>query len=298
MVSRGDFLQAGAVAGALGVAAAGEASPAAAAGGRIKMRWFGGGVYELASLDDSAIVLVDAWIWNNTGWTAFGIEKPPELRSAAAYAAHLKSRNPGAVLVALTHDHGDHIGDYFELLAALVSAGLPVMTTGQSDLMRVGLVPKFKAANLDMPTLVANKGAGMNFGGETVHGPIRAWLVPAIHSTALAYPSAGFMLDFAGTRVYASGDTDYFGDMHELGKRYQPKIGVVCCGNGAFTMGPAEAAMTCKAVGVAHAVPVHYAHNPLVLGPHAGEQFAREVAKISSQIAVTVMHPGESVTIS
>ena len=43
-------------------------------------------------------------------------------------------------------------------------------------------------------------------------------------------------------RVYASGDTDYFGDMLDLGKRYQPQIAVVCVGNGAFTMGPNDAA--------------------------------------------------------
>jgi L-ascorbate metabolism protein UlaG (beta-lactamase superfamily) len=172
------------------------------------------------------------------------------------------------------------------------------MTTGQSDLMRVGLVPKFKAANLDMATLVANKGAGMNFGGVTSHGTIRAWLVPAIHSTALGYPPAGFILDIGSTRVYASGDTDYFGDMHDLGKRYQPQIAVVCVGNGAFTMGPNDAAMTCKAFGVSHAVPVHYAHNPLVLGIHAGDQFAAAVAKTSPQTKVTVMHPGQSITIS
>ncbi|HUN29908.1 MAG TPA: metal-dependent hydrolase, partial [Alphaproteobacteria bacterium] len=67
---------------------------------------------------------------------------------------------------------------------------------------------------------------------------------------------------------------------------------------GAFTMGPNDAAMTCKAMGVSHAVPVHYAHNPLVLGVHAGDQFAAAVAKTSPQTKVTVMHPGESITIA
>jgi L-ascorbate metabolism protein UlaG (beta-lactamase superfamily) len=295
MVSRGEFLQAAAVASA--VSAAGAPQQSSAAAGQLRMRWFGGGVYELATPDDSAIVLVDAWIWNNTGWTAFGIEKPPELRSAQAYAAHLKSRNPKHVLVALTHDHGDHMGDYFEMLPTFVAAGLPVMTTGQSDLMRVGLVPKFKAANLDMATIVANKGAGMNFGGSTEFGPIHARLVPAVHSTALGYPSAGYILDIAGTRVYASGDTDLFGDMRDLGERYKPQIAVVCIGNGAFTMGPEDAANTCKMFGVSHAVPVHYAHNPLVLGPNAGEMFQSYVATISPQTRVSVFKPGESMFI-
>ena len=292
MVSRGDFLQAGAVAGAVSVAAIPERSRAA--GGKLRMRWFGGGVYELATPDDSSIVLVDAWIWNNTGWTAFGIEKPPELQSAVAYAAHLKSRNPQSLLVALTHDHVDHMGDYFEMLPAMVAAGLPVMTVGQSDLFRVALVPKFKAAGLDPATIVLNKGAAMNFGGTAAHGAIHARLVPAIHSTFAGYPSAGFMLDIAGTRVYASGDTDLFGEMESLGERYHPQLAVLSTGNGAFTMGPDDAAHACKLTGVTHAVPVHYAHNPLVLGTQCGEMFRTAVAKVSPHTGVTVMRPGES----
>jgi L-ascorbate metabolism protein UlaG (beta-lactamase superfamily) len=137
----------------------------------------------------------------------------------------------------------------------------------------------------------------MNFGGRMAHGQIHAWLVPAIHSTALGYPPAGFILEIAGTRVYASGDTDYFGDMQDLGERYKPQIGIVCAGNGAFTMGPPDAAQTCKAFGVSHAVPVHYAHNALVLGPSAGELFRAALAEVSPRTAVTVMRPGESAVI-
>ena len=224
--------------------------------------------------------------------------KPPELQSASAFAAHLKSRNPQAVLVALTHDHGDHMGDYFELLPALVAAGLPVMTVGQSDLMRVALVPKFKAANLDPATIVLNKGAGMNFGGTATFETIHSWLVPAVHSTTAGFPAAGFILDIAGTRVYASGDTDLFGEMAMIGERYRPHLAVFSAGNGPFTMGPDAAAQACKLIGAPHAIPVHYAHNVQVLGPQAGDAFKAAVAKISPQTTVTVMKPGESVVIS
>ncbi len=297
MLTRGDFLQTSSVA-AVGTAAAGQVAQTSAAGGKVKMRWFGGGVYELATPDDRAIVLVDAWIWNNAGWTAFGLTKPPELQSAAAYAAHLKSRNPHALLVALTHDHGDHIGDYFELLPALVAAGLPVMTVGQSDLMRVALVPKFKAAGLDPAKIVLNNGAGMNFGGSATWETISSWLVPAIHSTTSGFPSAGFILDLGGTRVYASGDTDLFGDMAMIGERYHPHLAVLSAGNGPFTMNPHDAAEAVRLTRVAHAIPVHYAHNPQVLGVQAGDMFKAAVAKVSPQTTVTVMKPGESVVIS
>jgi L-ascorbate metabolism protein UlaG (beta-lactamase superfamily) len=293
--SRGEFLQASAAVGA-----AGTVRTTVGATGRtatLKMRWYGGGVYELATPDDKTIVLVDAWIWNNTGFKAFGIDKPAELSSASAYAAHIKGRSPDAVIVALTHDHGDHIGDYFELLGALSGAGVDVKTVGQSDLMRVALVPKFKAANLDNTQLVLNGGAGINMGGTASYKGVKIELVPAVHSTIAGYPAAGFIIDIGGARVYASGDTDVYGDMALVGQRYKPDIAIVCTGNGAFTMGPEDAALTCKLTGVAQAVPVHYAHNPLVIGPQCGDLFAAAVARVSPGTKVTLLKPGSSTTL-
>lgn len=259
----------------------------------MKIRWFGGGVYELATPDDRSIVLVDGWIWSNTGWSAFGIDKPPELQSAAAFARHLTERHPDAVFVALTHDHADHMADYFELLLALVDAKLPVLTAGQSDLFRVGLVQRFKAASLDPAEIVANGGAGMNFGGSVTHKGIKATLVPAIHSTGAGYPAAGFIIEIGGVRVYASGDTDLFGDMTTIGQRYKPDLAIVSSGNGAFTMGPEDAAHACKLLGVRHAIPVHYAHNKLVLGTQCGEMFAAALKNVSPQTKATILRPGQ-----
>jgi len=295
-LSRGNFLAASAVTGAVGVLA----PQAVAAGGKqtIRLRWYGGGVYELATPDDQAIVLVDAWIWNNTGFAAYGTPKPPELASAAAYAAHVQARKPQSVIVALTHDHGDHMGDYFELLSALGAARVDVKTVGQSDLMRVGLLPRFRAANLDPAQIVLNAGAGINMGGSATHNGVSLELVPAVHSTASGFPPAGFIIDIGGVRVYASGDTDLFGDMALIGKRYAPDLGVVSSGNGAFTMGPEDAASACAMVGVRHAVPVHYAHNPLVIGPQCGDLFRAAMARSAPSTAVTVLRPGESATLT
>ncbi len=201
------------------------------------------------------------------------------------------------MIVALTHDHGDHMGDYFELLRALVDAGVDVKTVGQSDLMRVALPPKFKAANLDATQLVLNSGAGINMGGTASYKGVKIELVPAVHSTTAGFPAAGFIIDIGGVRVYASGDTDLYGDMALIGTRYRPDLAVLSAGNGAFTMGPDDAAYACKLLGIGQAVPVHYAHNPLVVGPQCGDLFRAAAARVAPQTAVTLLRPGTTTTL-
>ena len=270
----------------------------AAKTGTIMVRWLGGGVVELATLDYKQMAYIDAWIWNNAGWARFNVPKPPEYASKDGFVQYVKSKSPQAVLVLLTHDHGDHIGDYFEMLQALNAAGVPVKTGGQSDLMRKGLVPEFKNAGLDPAQIVLNGGGSMNFGGTSKHGDMTVNLVPAVHSTLAGYPSAGFILEIGGLRVYASGDTDLFGDMKLIGERYRPQLGFFCVGDGPYTMGPQDAARACQLMGVSQAVPVHYAHNPQVMGIQAGEEFRQAVAAIAPSVKVHVMKPGDSIQVT
>ena len=274
------------------------AQAGAAKAGTIMVRWLGGGVVELATPDYKQMAYIDAWIWNNAGWTRFNVPKPPEYASKDGFVQYVKSKSPQAVLVLLTHDHGDHIGDYFEMLQALNAAGVSVKTGGQSDLMRKGLVPQFKSAGLDPAQIVLNGGGSMNFGGISKHGDMTVHLVPAIHSTLAGYPSAGFIVEIGGVRVYASGDTDLFGDMKLIGERYRPQLGFFCVGDGPYTMGPEDAARACQMTGISQAVPVHYAHNAQVLGIQAGEDFRRAVAAIAPSVKVHVMKPGDSIQVT
>lgn len=280
--------------------AAGAGGNARLSGGRVSVRWLGGGVVELATPDYKQIAYGDAWFWSNAGWTRFNIPKAAEYSSKEAFAQYVRGKNPDAVFVLLTHDHGDHIGDYFDALKALADAGVPVMTAGQSDLMRAptGLVPDFKKAGLDNTKIVVNGGSGINFGGTGRFGAMTARLVPAVHSNFHMYPAAGFILDIGGTRVYISGDTDLYGDMKLVGERYQPNLAIVCVGGGPNTMGPEEAVVACQWLGVSHAIPVHYAHNANVLGVQAGEEFRKAAARMAPSLQVTVMKPGDTSVIS
>jgi L-ascorbate metabolism protein UlaG (beta-lactamase superfamily) len=300
MLALGGGLMMGACSGAMHAApggAAGGSTSGRLSGGRISVRWLGGGVVELATPDYKQIAYADAWVWNNTGWTRFSVPKPPEYATKEGFFQYVAGKKPEAVFVLLTHDHGDHIGDYFEMLKGLSAAGVPVMTAGQSDLMRKGLVDDFKSAGLDPAKLVPNAGNSINFGGVAKHGAMTVRLVPAVHSNLHGFPSAGFMLDIGGMRVYLSGDTDLYGDMKMLGERYQPNLAIVCVGDGGFTMGPEDAARACQWMGVSQAIPVHYAHNPLVRGIEGGEEFRRAMASIAPSVTVTVMKPGDTRTI-
>jgi hypothetical protein len=137
---------AGALAGGLALSAvfprwtsvvqASEVAAPAPQGSGVNVRWLGGGVVELATPDDAQIAYIDAWVWNNRGWDAFGIQKPPEYASAAGFADAVRGRPPEAIFILLTQDHGDHVGDYFELLGALAGAGLKVETVGVSEARR------------------------------------------------------------------------------------------------------------------------------------------------------------------
>jgi L-ascorbate metabolism protein UlaG (beta-lactamase superfamily) len=271
----------------------GPAGAGRMSGGRMSVRWLGGGVVEMATPDYKQIAYGDAWVWNNAGWQRFSINKPPEYATKEGFVQYVAGKKPEAVFVLLTHDHGDHIGDYFEMLKALADGGVPVMTAGQSDMLRRGLVEDFKKVGLDPAKIVVNGGAAMNFGGTGKHGAITARLVPAVHSNLHGFPAAGYVVDIGGVRVYVSGDTDLFGDMKMLGERYQPNLAIVCVGDGPFTMGPEEAAQACQWLGVSQAIPVHYAHNAAVRGVDAGEAFQRAMAGIAPRVAVHVIKPGE-----
>jgi L-ascorbate metabolism protein UlaG (beta-lactamase superfamily) len=291
-----------------GLAIAGSLAPAAearraAGSGTLNVRWIGGGVVEVATPDDKQLAYIDAAMFAPTiapTFDNFHVPRPTEFTSAENFTSYVQSKSPEAVLVLLTHDHADHAGanqqEFFDLLKALSGAGINVKATGQSDLFRspTGLLPRFQAAGLDPAQIVVNAGAAQNFGGRAQVGQMQAWLVPAIHSNGLGFPAAGFILEMGGVRVYASGDTDLFGDMRVIGDRYHPDIALVCVGGGPFTMGPRDAALACQMAGVSQAVPIHYAHNAAVLGPEAASQFQQAVGEIAPAVSVTTMQPGET----
>jgi L-ascorbate metabolism protein UlaG (beta-lactamase superfamily) len=90
--------------------------------------------------------------------------------------------------------------------------------------------------------------------------------------------------------LYHAGDTAVFGDMKLIGEMYKPDVACLPIGD-VFTMGPREAAMAIKLLGVKHVIPMHYATFPVLTGtPEA----LRTESKGIVGLEIHALKPGET----
>jgi L-ascorbate metabolism protein UlaG (beta-lactamase superfamily) len=189
-------------------------------------------------------------------------------------------REPERVdLIALTHGHGDHVGETVELwkrfsCPVVAQVELREWLTGQ------GLE--------DDMTESPNKGGTVEKAG------VRITMTDAKHSSSCddgtyAGEAAGLVLELdGGTKVYFAGDTCVFGDMQLIGRIYEPDVAVLPIG-GHFTMDPREAAVALELLGVKRCVPCHYGTFPLLAGT------PDELRKLASGVEVLSPQPGETI---
>jgi L-ascorbate metabolism protein UlaG (beta-lactamase superfamily) len=183
-------------------------------------------------------------------------------------------------VIALTHGHGDHVGD------------------------TVTLSNKFSpeiVALLELNGWLAQQGAavpdmGPNKGGTVEAGGVKFTLVNAFHSSASedgAYlgEAAGLVLGFEnGTKLYFAGDTCVFSDMQLIGRIYAPDVAILPIG-GYFTMDPREAAVALELLGNPRCIPCHYGTFPVLAGT------PDELRKLAPSVDVIELQPGETTTV-
>jgi L-ascorbate metabolism protein UlaG (beta-lactamase superfamily) len=182
--------------------------------------------------------------------------------------------------IAITHGHGDHVGETVEL------------------------AKKFKpeiVAMVELHGWLGEKGAptdgmGPNKGGTVEAGGARFTLVNAFHSSAApdgtyVGEAAGIVVELEnGTTLYFAGDTCVFGDMQLIGRIYDPDVAVLPIG-GHFTMDPREAGVALELLGTKRCIPYHYGTFPLLAGTPAA---LREQAP---GVEVIELQPGETTTV-
>jgi L-ascorbate metabolism protein UlaG (beta-lactamase superfamily) len=182
-------------------------------------------------------------------------------------------------VIAITHAHGDHLGDTVELSK---KHGCTVVAPVElADWLQI----KHDVANVRDP----NKGGTVDVDG------VKFTLTNAHHSSSnndLEYMGepCGIVVTLEdGTAVYFAGDTCVFGDMQLIGRIYQPSVAVLPIGDH-YTMGPREAGVALELLGVKRCVPCHWGTFPALTGTPAA---LREHAPAG--VEILDVEPGGSV---
>jgi L-ascorbate metabolism protein UlaG (beta-lactamase superfamily) len=189
-------------------------------------------------------------------------------------------RTPERVdLIALTHGHGDHVGDTVELWKQFLP---PVIALVE---LRAWL------ASQGLPEDAAH---GPNKGGTVDVDGVKLTLTDANHSSSgsdgqyLGEP-AGIVLELEdGFTIYFAGDTNVFSSMQLIGSIYQPDVAVLPIG-GHYTMAPREAAVALELLGVKRCVPCHYGTFPILVGT------PDELRSLALDVEIITPEPGETV---
>ena len=193
-------------------------------------------------------------------------------------------REPERVdLIALTHGHGDHVGDTVSL-ARRFTCPVVALVELREWLTAQGVADDGMAHSI-------------NKGGTVAVDGIRVTLTDAHHSSSgpdLQYlgEPAGLVIALEdGYTLYFAGDTNVFGDMQLIGRIYEPAVAVLPIGDH-FTMGPREAAVALELLGAPRCVPCHYGTFPVLSGT---PEELRKLAPSGVEIVVTA--PGEPIAL-
>jgi L-ascorbate metabolism protein UlaG (beta-lactamase superfamily) len=178
-----------------------------------------------------------------------------------------------ADVVAVTHDHGDHLGDSFDICqrtgATLVA------------LYEIGLAAQEKKIKTE----------GIGIGGTVNVAGVDISLVPAFHSAGRGGTAAGLIVGMDGRTVYHAGDTGLTVEMQLVGEMYRPDIAFLPI-DGYYTMTPRLAAKAVELLRVKLVVPIHYGTFPQIQS--SPQEFKQRVGAASE---VIILQPGESVEI-
>ena len=187
--------------------------------------------------------------------------------------ASIKPDDVAADYILVTHAHGDHIGDAYDIA---VHTGATVV--GIPEIMDFG------GENI--------KSIGMNLGGtvKLPFGFVR--MVPALHSSGVKGGVAcGFVVGVGGKVIYFAGDTALFSDMKLIGARDKIDYAILPIG-GHYTMDPVDAAKAVELLDAANAIPLHYNTWPVI------KQNPDDFVKAVKGAKVHVVKPGQSIELA
>lgn len=225
----------------------------------MQVTWLGHSAFEIEDRDH---IVIDPFITGNP--------KSPK-----------KWEDVSCDIVAVTHGHGDHVGDTID-----------IARKNNAVIVAIHEIAQF-FSKLGLQVESMNKGATIkvrNTGFTMTH---------AIHSSGISGEkimieggeAAGFVLH-GDKIVYHAGDTCLFKDMELIRELYKPEIAILPIGD-RFTMGIKEAALATKMLAPRVVVPMHYNTFPLV----EQDPFAfKEAVESLCPSEVVILNPGDRVS--
>jgi len=184
-------------------------------------------------------------------------------------AAVKKEDIPRLDVIAITHDHEDHISDAFDLAkrdnAVVVAMHEIAVKAGEQGITA----------------------EGMNIGGTVEVKGAKFTMVLAVHSSYSGHP-CGYVITLDGKRIYHAGDTGLTRDMEIIGELYTPDISFLPIGS-RYTMDIVQAAKAVEYTKTKKVVPIHYNTWPPIQA--APEEFKKLVG---NKAEVIILKPGQS----
>jgi len=252
------------------------AVPAFAQGGgkgKTEVTWYGHAAFVVKTPAGTTLA-IDPWINNPSNKDKGALDKIQKVD-----------------FILISHGHFDHVGDAIALQKKTNAKIVAAFELG-GQLVAAG-VPK-EAAGMDT---LANAGGVLKLGDD-----VSVALVPAVHSSGfqasdngpVLYGGApvGFVIQVkGGPTIYHTGDTAWFDEMKQIGKRFHPDVMLACVG-GHFTMDPQDAAMAARDVGAKSVVPMHFGTFPVLTG--TTEEFGKALKKEGAKGKMVEMKVGET----
>ena len=217
----------------------------------VNLTWFGFTTFEIATPDYSSVVYTNPNIWLYNQSSAFGVKLKPQYESPDALAQFLKEKKSKDIVITLTNDHHDEIGDLFELATAFQKAKLDYKIVAQSDLVKNWLMPELIKREID-PHVVLRIG----YGGKVTVGDARIIGTLALHGST-PWPIS-MIIELKGVRIWHTGGTAIFSDMTLIRRLYEPQIALISITDAQFSMGPREAGYATRLLRPEIAIPTHY----------------------------------------
>jgi len=214
----------------------------------MELTWLG---HAAVKIKGSKTVIIDPFLTGNPVAAA----KPEEIDQAD--------------IIVVTHDHGDHRGDAFDI----------ARRTGATIVAIHEIAVEAQAQGIPAE--------GMNIGGTVEVKGVKIHMVPALHSSERG-AATGVIIEMDGRRLYHAGDTGLTYDMKIIGEFFEPDLSFLPIGD-RYTMGVPSAVKAVEFLRTKRVIPIHYGTFPIVSADP--EEFRRQVGNLAE---VIILRPGES----